>query len=701
MPFTPKFVDLVRNVTSVTGTGPVTLGAAVSGYTSLATAVSSGDQFYYCIQGVDKPQEREVGRGTMQSDGRVVRQPIVGSPTNFSSGTKTIALVAAAEWYESLGQLGSGGAALAASTRSELAAKNGVGTGPVLLVEVGREGLFRFDSGNLSASVAADPRQAMVIAPASASSGSSGAWVRKFSGPVNVRWFGAVGDDVTDDGPAFMAAIAYLRSIAAGGVYSSASPTLFIPFGQYFLGTTTLDISHTITIEGEGTGDAGGNGTILRWAANTTGIRLQAYNTSGASTVDGTGHTSAAASIIERLMLKGAFAGSEGEFHGIHLKVRAIIRDCYITNFQGDGIHAWCSAGAGDATEGNCNNLYVEKCWIDSCRNGLFLKGGDTNAGMTLGLNVNSNRQWGIWDESFLGNSHFAAHADGNGISYAGPPYTMVEKSGHWYSVRTGQAAGASVNAPSGTAADNVWWFYVGDHAAAPSVPTWASGISVREGGSYKSATAWFWGCYEEGGQGPCIVDGLGSVNEGLVTNRGSGGYQHTGVGGYTNFNKLKVRYDTNLVGQIQYGDGTADLLHQFSYVNGANLVGMSSGGTYNAQLAFNPFYLGLFHLGEVRFYIGTQMGAAQVAGVDTNGLNLQAGKAYRVNSVQVVGARQTGWATDTGTSKKTANATYSGTAEGAYTQATIQALMNTVRDISQTQKAIKDALIAHGLIGT
>lgn len=52
-------------------------------------------------------------------------------------------------------------------------------------------------------------------------------------------------------------------------------------------------------------------------------------------------------------------------------------------------------------------------------------------------------------------------------------------------------------------------------------------------------------------------------------------------------------------------------------------------------------------------------------------------------------------WAADTGTAKRTANATYSGTAEATYTQATIQALMNAVRDLSQTIKAMKDDLIA------
>jgi hypothetical protein len=75
-----------------------------------------------------------------------------------------------------------------------------------------------------------------------------------------------------------------------------------------------------------------------------------------------------------------------------------------------------------------------------------------------------------------------------------------------------------------------------------------------------------------------------------------------------------------------------------------------------------------------------------------------------KIDTVQVVSNRKTGWSVDTGTAKRTANATYSGTAEGAYTQATVQALMDAVRDMSQTIKALKDDLhstAGHGLIGT
>ncbi|OJF92058.1 hypothetical protein AX761_21705 [Rhizobium sp. 58] len=74
----------------------------------------------------------------------------------------------------------------------------------------------------------------------------------------------------------------------------------------------------------------------------------------------------------------------------------------------------------------------------------------------------------------------------------------------------------------------------------------------------------------------------------------------------------------------------------------------------------------------------------------------------YR-NDLKMIGARASGWSVDTGTAKRTANATYSGTAEAAYTQATIQTLMNAVRDATQTMKALKDDLHAananHGLL--
>jgi hypothetical protein len=98
--FQPKFVDLVRNYTTTVGTGDFKLGPAVNGYSGFAAACQAGDSFYYSAIGVDKPAEREVGRGMLSADGTISRDPVGGTKTSFTSGTKSIALIAAAEWFE-------------------------------------------------------------------------------------------------------------------------------------------------------------------------------------------------------------------------------------------------------------------------------------------------------------------------------------------------------------------------------------------------------------------------------------------------------------------------------------------------------------------------------------------------------------------------------------------------------------------------
>lgn len=61
----------------------------------------------------------------------------------------------------------------------------------VIYDEAGRNGVFIWNSANLSASVTADPGQGVYVPPASATSGASGAWVRDhIARRYNVEWFG-------------------------------------------------------------------------------------------------------------------------------------------------------------------------------------------------------------------------------------------------------------------------------------------------------------------------------------------------------------------------------------------------------------------------------------------------------------------------------------------------------------------------------
>lgn len=297
----------------------------------------------------------------------------------------------------------------------------------------------------------------------------------KLSERVSVKDFGATGDGVTNDGAAFVAAIAYLKSIAGNptnAIYK-ASGVLFIPAGHYYLGTTTLEITHTITLQGEGgTGfgndgtNFGGAATMLRWAANTTGIRIQDYQTSGASTIDGAPHFSGRWAQIRHLMLVGGMVlgtTAEGDYHAIHAKAQVIIDDVMADSWQGDGIFS--DAGV---PYSNTNISRVTNFTAKACRRGRYLTSGDSNAWLFLGCDYLSNRQAGVYDTSFLGNTEIGAHADGNGFRFhSSHPTSIVGIGGSQYAVKMGQAVGASTNAPKSSV--------VTITIASPGVVTWAS----------------------------------------------------------------------------------------------------------------------------------------------------------------------------------------------------------------------------------
>lgn len=376
-----------------------------------------------------------------------------------------------------------------AASRTELATLSGVAGASAILTESGREGQFAWSAANNSANVTADGNQGVYVAPVTDVTGASGAWVRKFAGPHNVKWFGATGDGTTNDGAAVLAAVAHLTATAQSGFgYSSGAPELLFPFGEYYLGTNTIDLTATMVLTGEGTGGAGGGSSVLRWAAAATGIRVQRSNTSGATAATGTG-VGGDGSIIRNLLLKGGFASAEGEYHGVHLRAVATIEDCFIDNFQGDGIYAKATIGGGAGSEGACNLIQVNRVFVQNCRNGIYLEGADANAGNIASFSAIACRQWGVFDKSFLGNTFVAPHVAANARNATNNGTTLacsfVTQGGNRYTVIRGQETGASTNAPTGAATNNTWWIYVEAGGATTGVPAWVSGITVRSGGGY------------------------------------------------------------------------------------------------------------------------------------------------------------------------------------------------------------------------
>ena len=128
------------------------------------------------------------------------------------------------------------------ATRNAMAGVAGVAGAVINLTEAGREGQFIFDDSDLSSEVTADALQGIYVPPL-ATTGSNGAWVRNFDGPIMAHWFGLNADGTTDDTTAFNAAFSLADTLGKSHVHIRA--------GSYAV-ATALDPPNGVTISGEG-----------------------------------------------------------------------------------------------------------------------------------------------------------------------------------------------------------------------------------------------------------------------------------------------------------------------------------------------------------------------------------------------------------------------------------------------------------------
>lgn len=114
-------------------------------------------------------------------------------------------------------------------TRSSLAATTGQVSGQeVLLTERGREGTFRWLTGDQSSFVTSDPQQGVYVAPSSMPNGSAGAWMRVHTNALRPEYFGATADGATNDTDAFAALAAYIQARRGGMIEMAPGATYIV-----------------------------------------------------------------------------------------------------------------------------------------------------------------------------------------------------------------------------------------------------------------------------------------------------------------------------------------------------------------------------------------------------------------------------------------------------------------------------------------
>jgi hypothetical protein len=507
----------------------------------------------------------------------------------------------------------------------------------VYLTEKGREGKFVVDlASNWTAAIAADAtRQGVLVA---STADATKVYVRAdiWRHFWDIRWFGAIADNATD---CLAAVNAFLATAAAVGKLRTGDATfnglIGCDFPGYYFCSGLINLKTPVHLRGL-SGGMGGTygGSRIRFPAGVAGIVVNQQDTTGYTVAAVTATTSAAGSKIEGLAL---IAGSElrpaaGTTHGILVRARCTIQDCFVAGFDGAGIAIYADQGL-QPMWGNSSGTHIRGGRVENNgTHGLHIKGSDANACDIVGLDTFGNGYWGKLDESFLANTFVGGQDAGNGVA----TYTDFPAGGQTYQVVYGQEGPASTTQP-GT--NNAVWFPL-PGITGGGYPTWVSGGTYHSGGSfYLAASSTIVHPYVEGGQGYAGAGTSALVIGGIL---GAGGLDYNGQGprirGALGFFELS--------GSLSLPVGHVELSSFVRFSGNGAFIGAASGNAY--QYHNNIQGLVTYGEGTTNDLTFANKAGTSVMTVPTGTADVQFGRhvllptggVMKVNNQQVVGAR-------------------------------------------------------------
>jgi hypothetical protein len=282
---------------------------------------------------------------------------------------------------------------------------------------------------------------------------------------------------------------------------------------------TTAGTSHA-SVPPSGTGTGIVDGTVV-WDF------VRAATANEKTTVGGDG------CVIEGMLLWSKWDFGSGVFtshSGVLARARCRVRDVFAAAFAGCGF-AFIANGDPDfpGVTGNVDNFYIGHCAsYYNGMDGIHIGYSIANAGLAEFCDCSENGRWGVFDASFLGNTHIGHHVAFSGNYGTGGrkkyPGSVIHN-GYQYQARL-KCIGLETetvdysNAPD---TDDSSWFLVhidGGKTPSDGLPEWSALETYEPGGAYASnninaRNVWI-GCYSEGGGPGSIFQGSDLVLGGL-----------------------------------------------------------------------------------------------------------------------------------------------------------------------------------------
>jgi hypothetical protein len=299
---------------------------------------------------------------------------------------------------------------------------------------------------------------------------NSSKWIRQTDVDyMNIDWFGAVADNVTDN-------YSFILNTIASSITNLSVCKIYVPSnaGAYFV-STTIVLNQATEIFGDGVGSE------LRFGLHIAGLKFTYVNSRYSRLHD-----------INLTGSIGSPATWNNSAHGIIIQDIIQCENVTVNQFEGSGYYAH-----NNIPTGNSSNSIFSNCLASQNRlHGFDFQGGDCNAMTLTKCNAITNGGVGFYDKSFLGNHYLYLHSASNSSPEVTWQRSLCSFSGVTYACITG---GTLNIVPPNTAN---WQALVENWSGYTGVLAYNSGTTYQVGGAWVLQGAAQYGdmtgCYAE-----------------------------------------------------------------------------------------------------------------------------------------------------------------------------------------------------------